>query len=170
MKKNWLFALTFGSTLGCGLIAGVFYAFSTFVMQALAQLAPYVGIAAMQSINIVVINPWFLGVLFGTAVASLILMGCSVSAWRTPRSICLISGGMLYLIGTILVTIYCNVPRNDALAAVDPASSEGARLWADYVVSWTNWNHVRGAAALMAGALFTVALCYPFADRSAKMG
>ena len=158
MKKDWLFALTFASTLGCGLIAGVFYAFSTFVMQALAQLAPSVGIAAMQSINLVVINPWFLGVLFGTAAACLVLMGCSVSAWRSPRSICLLSGGLLYLFGTMLVTIYGNVPWNDTLAAVDPAGSGGARLWAEYVVRWTNWNHARGAAALMAGALFTFAL------------
>ena len=166
MRIKWLFALTVGSALGCGLIAGIFYAFSTFVMKALAQLAPPAGIAAMQSINIVVINPWFLGVFFGTTVSCFGLIACSAPAWRTPRAACLISGGLIYLCGTVLVTIYGNVPWNDALSAVDPASSSGARLWADYLVVWTNWNHVRGAAALVAATVLTLALCLPFADEA----
>jgi uncharacterized membrane protein len=55
-----LFALTLFAALGCGLIAGVFFAFSAFVMKALGRLPPAEGIAAMQSINIAVINPVFL--------------------------------------------------------------------------------------------------------------
>jgi len=69
-------------------------------------------------------------------------------------------GSLLYLIGTILVTIVFNVPRNDALAAVNTESADGARLWAGYVTSWTAWNHVRTAAALAAAASLTVALCF----------
>jgi uncharacterized membrane protein len=46
------------TALGCGLIAGVFFAFSTFVMKALGSLLPAQGIAAMQSINLAVLNPW----------------------------------------------------------------------------------------------------------------
>lgn len=41
-----LFFLTFLATLGCGLMAGLFFAFSNFVMKALAQLRPESGIAA----------------------------------------------------------------------------------------------------------------------------
>jgi len=44
-----LFALTLFVALGCGLIAGVFFAFSAFVMKALARLSSAEGIAAMQS-------------------------------------------------------------------------------------------------------------------------
>ena len=51
-----------------------------------------------------------------------------------------------------------DVPRNNALAAVDAASAEGAILWPRYVSGWTAWNHVRGAAALAAAALLTIAL------------
>ena len=58
------------SALGCGVIAGVFFAFSSFIMGALGKLPPTEGISAMQSINIVVINPLFMGVLFGTAALS----------------------------------------------------------------------------------------------------
>jgi len=65
--------LTLGAALGSGLIAGVFFAFSTFVMPALARLAPAQGVAAMQAINVAVLNRWFLGVFVGTAAACLLL-------------------------------------------------------------------------------------------------
>ena len=44
------------AAVGCGLMAGVFSAFSTFVMKALARLPAHEGIAAMQSINVVAVN------------------------------------------------------------------------------------------------------------------
>ena len=55
MIDRFLFALTLFSALGCGLVAGIFFAFSTFVMKALTHLLPGQGIAAMQSINVAVI-------------------------------------------------------------------------------------------------------------------
>ena len=39
--------------IGSGIIAGVFYAFSSFIMKALAGVPSGEGIAAMQSINAV---------------------------------------------------------------------------------------------------------------------
>ena len=57
------------------------------------------------------------------------------------------------------MTFAFNVPLNDMLATVDPASAEGASQWAGYLTTWTNWNHVRAAAALLAAASFTVAFC-----------
>lgn len=159
MKQNLIFILTLVSALGCGLIAGVFFAFSAFVMKALARLPPAQGIAAMQSINVVVLNRWFFAVFFGTATGCTALIGNSLWTWHEPGAIHRLIGGALYLIGTILVTILFNVPRNDALAAVDPASAEGASLWARYLTEWTAWNHVRTAAALAGAALLTVGLC-----------
>lgn len=160
MIGGWLFALTLFSALGCGLIAGVCFAFSAFVMKALARLPSAQGIAAMQSINIVAINPLFGVALFGTAAACIALAISSLLRWHKPDAAYLLAGSLLYLAGTILVTGVCNVPGNDALAAVDPASADGARLWAGYVTNWTAWNHVRTAAALSAAASFTIALCW----------
>ena len=150
-------ALLLVSALGCGLIGGVFFAFSSFVMVALARLPPAQGIAAMQSINIVVINPVFLTTFMGTAVACVGLAVLSLLAW-TPGGIYAPAGCALYLIGTILVTMACNVPLNDRLAAVNAASAEGAALWTHYVRRWTTWNHVRTAAALAASVAFIAAL------------
>jgi uncharacterized membrane protein len=77
MTDGFLFGLTLFAALGCGLVAGVFFAFSTFVMKALARLPAPQGIAAMQSINVIVINPWFMTAFLGTAAA--------VFCWLWPR-------------------------------------------------------------------------------------
>ena len=155
-----LSVLTLLSALGCGLVAGIFFAFSTFVMRALANLPPAQGIAAMQSINVAVINPWFMTAFFGTAAACVLMMILSLLRWNDPGAAYQLAGSLLYLVGALLVTILFNVPRNDALAAVVPASAEGTRLWAGYLTTWTAWNHVRTVAALAAAASLTIALCY----------
>jgi uncharacterized membrane protein len=155
-----LFALKLLTALGCGLIAGVFFAFSTFVMSALARLQPAQGIAAFQSINITVYNPWFMGAFLGTAAACFLLAVSSLLKWQRPGAAYLLVGSLLYLVGTVLVTILFNVPLNDALAIVDPGSADGASLWSSFLPNWTNWNHVRTAAALVAAASLTIALGY----------
>jgi uncharacterized membrane protein len=152
---------TLVSALGCGLIAGVFFGFSTFVMKALGNLPPPQGIAAMQSINVVVINPWFMTAFLGTGVVCLIVLIASLLRWQDPATPYLLAGSVLYLVGTVLVTMLFNVPRNNALAAVAPNTSEAAALWAPYLSSWTAWNHVRTIAALAASALLTIAFRLP---------
>lgn len=151
-----LTALTLLSALGCGLVAGIFFAFSSFIMQALARLPPAHGIAAMQSINVVVINPLFLTVFLGTAVACVCAAIAAFLRDAAGASFVL-AGAVLYVVGTLLVTMRCNVPRNDLLARVDPESMEGATAWVGYVASWTAWNHVRTAAALAASVMLIVA-------------
>src|SRR6187551_1617212 len=124
-----LFALTLATALGCGLMAGFFFAFSVAVMKALARLPAREGMAAMNSINVVVINPLFLTVLLGTAVACVLVIISALVRWHNPGAIWLLVGGALYLVGSFLVTAVFNVPKNNALAAVDPASTDGARVW-----------------------------------------
>jgi uncharacterized membrane protein len=153
-----LFALTLAAALGCGLIAGVFFAFSSFVMKALARLATSEGIAAMQSINVVVLNPRFLSVFIGTAAICVAAIAAALLRWDDPSAGYRLAGGALYLVGTFAVTRLFNVPRNDALAAVTPADVDAADRWARYVSGWTTWNHVRTAAALAAAAAFGLAL------------
>jgi uncharacterized membrane protein len=161
MIDELLFVLTLLSALGSGLMAGFFFAFSACVMKALARLPAAQGIAAMQTINVVVINPLFMTAFLGTATACVLLAVSSIWMWQKPGAVYLLIGGLLYLFGTLLVTIVFNVPRNEALAAVEPASADGASLWARYLNSWTAWNHVRAAAALAATASLTIALCLP---------
>jgi uncharacterized membrane protein len=150
--------LTLLAALGCGLFAGVFFAFSSSIMAALGKLPPNQGMSAMQAINIAVINPVFLGVFLGTGVLCVILAVWSLLHWQDPRSLKLLAGSLLYIIGSLTVTFAANVPLNDALAAADPASAEGANLWARYLTNWTLWNHLRCAASLAALVAFIMAL------------
>lgn len=150
--------VTLVSALGCGLVAGLLFAFSTAVMRALGTLPPAHGIAAMQAINVVIINPWFLTPFFGTAVACTVVMVASAVHWHDPANLYGLVGGGLYLGGTVLVTMVCNVPRNMSLAALEPTSPDAARLWATYLSTWTAWNHARTVTALMAAAVLMIAL------------
>ena len=150
--------LALAAALGCGLMAGVFFAFSAFVMKALARIPQGEGIAAMQSINVAVINPWFLLVFLGTAGLCALLAVVSFLRWEAPESVYALVGSLLYLLGTVLVTLAFNVPKNNALAKLGRADPRGATLWPQYVASWTAWNHVRTIAALAAAAAFSLAL------------
>jgi uncharacterized membrane protein len=154
-----LYAATLATALGCELVAGVFFAFSSFVMASLKRLPPAQGIAAMQSIIIVAVTPVFMTALFGMAAACLGLAAWAVISWGEGPSALVLAGGTLYLLGTIGVTVACNVPLNNRLATLHPQGAEAAGYWAKYVTTWTAWNHVRTIAALAAAALLTVALC-----------
>jgi uncharacterized membrane protein len=161
MTEVLLFLLIFVSALGCGLVAGVFFAFSSFVIKALTRLPAPQGIAAMQSVNVVAVTPLFMTALFGVAVMCSLLAVWSGLVWDESRAVYLLIGSLLYLIGTIGVTIVCNVPRNNALAVLKAESSDSVSRWAELAGEWTTWNHVRTIAALAAAALFTIALCLP---------
>jgi uncharacterized membrane protein len=155
-----LVTLTLVSALGCGLVAGVFFAFSAFVMNALSRLPPGDGTAAMQSINVAVLNPWFLGAFLGTGAACLVALVWSLLRWQEPGAAYLLVGGALYLVGCLLVTIVFNVPKNEALASVRRGDPNAESRWTSYVATWTAWNHVRTLAALAGAASFGIALGY----------
>jgi len=155
--QGLLHALTILAALGAGLVAGIFFAFSSFIMGALGRLPPQGGIAAMQSINVVVLNPLFFLVFFGTAALALVLAIAALLGWSQSGASWLFAGALLYLVGTIFVTIAFNVPLNNKLASVKPSSTEGASVWARYLSAWTSWNHLRTAAAFAAAACFIMA-------------
>jgi uncharacterized membrane protein len=91
-------------------------------------------------------------------LACIVLVVASVIEWGEPYAVYLLVGGLVYLVGTILVTIAYHVPRNDALATVDPNSPDAERQWTRYVREWTTVNHVRTVVSLAAATVLTVAL------------
>ena len=158
MIDGWILTLTATGAVGTGLVAGVFFAFSTFVMRALDRLPPAQGVAAMNSINVTVINPLFMLALMGTAGVCAVLGVAAIVKWNEPGAGLVLAGSVSYLVLTILVTMAYHVPRNDALARRDPAAADTARYWAHHVTTWTAGNHVRVVGALAAAVLFTIAL------------
>ncbi|SDP08604.1 Uncharacterized membrane protein [Phyllobacterium sp. YR620] len=155
--------LTLLAALGSGLMAGLFFAFSSFVMAALARLPADQGIAAMNSINVTILNLSFGVAFFGTAILCLGLGVVGFLRWSEPGSMWLVAGSLLFLIGTIAVTMIFNVPLNDALATANPASPESAALWTRYLAEWLPWNHVRALTTIAALISFILA----FARQSA---
>ncbi|NBA95584.1 DUF1772 domain-containing protein [Pseudomonas sp. R5(2019)] len=153
-----LLTLILLAALGCGLMGGLFFAFSNFVMHALGRLSPANGIAAMQSINLMVLNPLFLSVFMGTSVACLLLIVYALVRWSAPGTLLLTAGSGLFLLGNFVVTMLCNVPRNELLARVEVDSDEAQGLWQEYLRDWTRWNHVRTVTALGAAALLILAV------------
>jgi uncharacterized membrane protein len=137
--------------LGCGLIGGLYFAFSAFVMRALADIGPAAGIAAMNSINKVILRSLFMPLFVGTtlACAALAVMGF-LQAGSAPASL-LITGGLVYVVGMFVVTMVYNVPLNNALLS---AGERDVATWQRYLRNWTRWNHVRTIASLVASGLF----------------
>jgi uncharacterized membrane protein len=150
-------AATLLGVVGSGLMAGLFLAFSTAVMPGLRRLPPAVGAAAMQQVNRAILNPLFGMIFGGTALLCLLLvLGAPFSGRGGTTWIVL--GALLYLVGSIGLTMVVNVPMNNRLDAADPASAEGTRIWTDYLSRWTAWNHVRAVACTAAAAALTVGL------------
>jgi uncharacterized membrane protein len=154
------FVLVLLATLGSGLMAGLFFVFSVAIMTALSRLMPHEGVAAMQHVNVVIINPLFALVFFGTAALCLAVLIMGVWRFAQPGAVYLIAGAALYLAASILVTILFNVPLNDRLAAVAAGTPEAAALWRDYLVRWTQWNHVRTLGCTASAALLINAMWY----------
>lgn len=144
--------------LGSAVVGGVFFAFSSFVMKALARIPSSEGIAAMQSINVVVINPSFLGTFLGTAVLSVGVVVLTLLNRDHLSALFFLAGAICYFIGTFLVTLFGNVPLNDRLAAVSSTDPAAVELWEHYLRRWTMWNHVRTSAAIIAALTFSLGL------------
>lgn len=113
--------------LGAATVGGVFFAFSSFVMRALGQLPLEAGVAAMPRINVVLLNAWFLGVFLGTAFLAALAAVTVLPVLPAPDAALLLIAALLYLVGSLTVTVRCNVPRNERLARMEAASAEAAQ-------------------------------------------
>lgn len=144
---DWTLIATVAAAIGSGLIGGLFLAFSAAVMPALRRLPVPDGIAAMQGINVAIVNPLFLAVFVGTALVDVALLATAPfsdqpgTGWR-------VAGALLYLAGSFVLTMAYNVPLNNALAAADAQSVDGAAVWTRYLSRWTTANHLRAVASV----------------------
>lgn len=148
MKDPIWTALLILAAIGSGLNAGLFFIFSNTIMRSFDRLPAAGAVAAMNSINRVILNPAFFLVFFGTALLCLVLL---VGRLDSPL---VVAGALFYLIGSIGVTMVCNVPLNDKLAKVSRSATDMETPWRAYRGPWTAWNHVRTVACLLAAAAF----------------
>jgi len=147
--------LTLGGAVGAGVAAGVYLAFSTFVMPGLRRLPPAQAISAMNGINKAApANPLLMLLLFGTAVVSVLLLIAGLRHRGDPAAAWQIAGAVLYLLSVLILVGY-HVPHNDQLMKVDPNAPGAATAWSDFYSPWMVWNHLRTLTAA-GGALSLV--------------
>jgi len=151
-------ALLWTSAIGCGLMAGVYFAFSAFIMTSLGRIAPASGMVAMNATIVDIVRSPFMPVFMVTTLTAASLAVLGVVRWGQPGSMLIVIGGTIYVLGMFGVTMMVNQPMNEALLAADPATSQGVALWSRYVIDWTMWNHLRTVASTVATAIFIAAL------------
>lgn len=156
MWQGFTTGLLWFSAIGCGLMAGIYFAFSTFIMTAFGRLGQAAGIAAMNAINVDIVRSLFMPPFLGTTVAGAALVVMGTLRVSEPGAVSMIAGGGLYVIGMFVVTMVFNVPN--ALAALQPSAPEAGAVWAAYLKDWTFWNHVRTVASVVASGLFIAGL------------
>lgn len=153
---GYLAALVVVAIVGAGLVSGLLFAFSNFVVRALRDLPPESGMQAMQRINVTVLNPGFLAVFVGTTVGCVAIIVLCMLRLAAPGAPWLLAGGCAYLLGPFGVTALANVPLNNRLAGRRPA--EAATEWPRYAAAWLRWNHVRTVAGAVSVAFLAIGL------------
>ncbi|MHA7132668.1 anthrone oxygenase family protein [Oerskovia turbata] len=176
-------ALVVGA-VGCGLVGGVLFAFSTFVMAGLRSVVSEVGAASMASINRHATRAPF-GSLLVVVTGVVTVLGVVAGARLEEAGMSFVlAGAAVYLVGGIGVTAAVNVPLNDRLEAADaavraaasgdPSPSGGGvggskalatsptaqrdQFWTLFLGRWVAWNHVRTVACAVAAVLLTLGL------------
>ena len=144
------------TAIACGLVGGVFFAFSNFVMAALGQRPDREGIAAMQAIDVTVLNPLFMLLLFGPVVPCAWLAIASLGDLGEAHAPWLLAGALLYALGCAGATITLNVPLNEQLRRQTPDDPGAAAVWRTYLSRWTAYNTLRTVAALAGGAALVI--------------
>jgi len=131
------------ATMSMGLVAGVFGLYGHTIMPGLKKTDDRTFIAAFQSIDRAIINPWFLGggflgALVFTAVAAIVNIGEDALGWVAAAFI-------LYLCA-VVITIAINVPLNDEIKGAgdpDQIADLGAVRATFNESRWARWNLVR---------------------------
>ena len=156
--STFMIVLVIVAVLGSAVVGGIFFAFSNFIMRALEEVQAPGGLQAMQSINVTVLNPGFLGLFTGTAVIFAVLAVMALLDWSAAHSPYLLGAAVAYIGGTWMVTGVGNVPLNHRLAELKPDAEGASDAWQDYVKRWTRLNSQRAGAALLSAFLLLITL------------
>jgi len=160
MSTAFLLLIQF-AILAYAFVGGVFLAFSDFIRRALAIASDHAGVEAMQVINREVFHWVFMTLFLGMAVVSLVVAGYGAIALSGPSGTLILLAGLVYLVGCFGVTVFFNVPMNEALAGMEVSSDITRDYWLQvYVPRWTFWNSVRTIACAVSAALLLFGLLW----------
>lgn len=149
MSSSIVTALLWTAALSSGLIAGVYFAFSAFIMQAFGKIDTTHSISAMNAINETILRSLFMPLFFGSSIISLCLIFVALVYWGEAGTKLTLLAGAVYFIGMFISTVAFNVPLNNLLARTDPDSDNARQVWSHYINKWTKWNHLRTVSSLV---------------------
>jgi uncharacterized membrane protein len=146
------------ATVSMGLVAGVFALYAHTIMPGLRRTDDHTFVAAFQSIDRQLINPWFMSSAFGGAL--LFTLAAAVLNLHHAGLPWIVAALGLYL-AAVMVTATVNVPLNDAIkVAGNPDHIRDLAAVRDqfHETRWAAWNLVRvvastGAFGFLAWAL-----------------
>lgn len=150
--------LVSATAITSAMVGGVFYAFSTFVMAGLRRIPPETGMTSMQSINVTAVRPGLMLPFFGAMLANIAVAVSAIADWDGGVSVWLLIGSLSYVLGTFVMTAAYHVPRNNALADIQPTDPDATAVWHRYLVEWTRGNHIRAASSLLGAVALAIAL------------
>merc|ERR1712038_662073 len=160
-------AIILTSVILNSMAAGIIFIFSNTIMPSLATLDDDVGINIMNKFNVVIVNPLFLIAFFGGLISAYParIMWKQPDEFSKPARYYAVAMTLVFFFGEFMVTSLQNVPRNNALLAVDPESEEGANYWENqFLKGWVAWNTVRCIFSVISAILG--GLCLSFMRKS----
>jgi uncharacterized membrane protein len=138
------------------LLAGLFYGYAVSVNGGLGRLKDAGYVAAMQSINIAILNPLFFLIFMGPVILLPIATLMHRSILDSDRFILLLFASVLYIMGVFGVTAAGNVPLNNRLARIElskASDQEITRAREEYERPWNRLHTIRTLAAVIAATL-----------------
>lgn len=155
----WFFFLIQFAVLAYAIVGGAFLAFSDFIMRSLANTSGVGGVQAMQVINREVFRWVFMSLFLGLVPISLIIVGYTATHSDGLATILMALAALTYVSGCFGVTLFFNVPMNEALAGMELSDSATQDYWTQiYLPRWTFWNTVRTLACAVSAALLLCGL------------
>ncbi len=147
------------ATITTGLIAGLFYAYAISVMLGLNRTDDRTFVGAMRSINVAILNGWFLIAFLGAPVLIALAAVLHLRAGAGAALFWIVAALVLYTV-VLLVTFAVNVPLNDQLEAAGGPGRvmDLATVRERFEARWVRWNVVRAVASTAAFGCLTWAL------------
>ncbi len=150
----------FTAVLLTGLSAGFFYAWAVSVIPGARRVGDMAYLEAMQAINRAILNPAFFLIFFGSlaalAVSAVQQQQSGLTFWLA------LAAAITYLLGTFGVTVFGNVPLNDALDALSLHELTPDKITSTRSHYEIRWNRLHMARTLFAVLSFILALSAVF--------
>ena len=151
MLEQLLLTAALLAMLSTSMLAGIYFIFSNTIMPSLKRTTA--GVEVMQEINRRIQNRFFFMLFFGSAISSVVVITAS-SLISPPLFRPLLAFAALFSILAFLSTVLANVPLNNRLNDLASNQESTKEIWADYLIKWVHWNHVRVALCALSASLY----------------